>query len=367
MSWLSPIINPLVLGRFRDRPGPFDPAQVKSILVVRNDNIGDVLCTTPAIQALRDAFPQAHLAALVCTLSQSAIEGHPALDELFVYPKAKHRHYGKVESFKRMAAMLAQVRRRRFDLAVAFRDSFSNSQAWLTYASGARWRLGPEARGRKKRWGFYYNLAAPWPPKKDHEVLRCMSLLRHIGLDSPPGRLYLKVPEESRAKVAELFATCALDPARPPVVLTITRCAYRPECTWPDAKYRRLAGELAKRPGGVVITHAPGDEAWVGAILKGLEPKPSVFCSPSLKDFAAMIAAGRVFITPEGGPMHFAAAVHKPQVVLWSSTPLYNWRPWGVDCQILGATGPIEPIEVEEVLAALERLEQGRKPGEAIP
>ena len=80
-----------------------------------------------------------------------------------------------------------------------------------------------------------------------------------------------------------------------------------------------------------------------------------------------MIAAGRAFSTPEGGPMHFAAAVHKPQVVLWSSTPLYNWRPWGVDCQVLGATGPIEPIEVEEVLAALERLEQGRKPGETIP
>lgn len=360
-------MNPLVLGRLRDRPGPFDPSLVKSILVVRNDNIGDVLCTTPAIQALRQAFPRAHIAALVCTLSQAAIEGHPALDELFVYPKAKHRHYGTVESLSRMARMLGRVRRRRFDLAVAFRDSFSNSQAWLTYASGARWRLGPEVRGKKKRLGFYYNLAAPWPPAQDHEVLRCMSLLRHIGLDSPPGRLYLKVPEDSRAKVAELFATYALDPGRPPVVLNVTRWAYRPECTWPGDKYRRLAQELSRRPGGVVITHAPGDEPWVREILAGLEPTVPVFCSPSLKDFAAMIAAGRAFITPEGGPMHFAAAVHKPLVVMWSSTPLCNWRPWGVPCQVLGAAGPIEPIEVDEVLAALERLDQGDSPGKTSP
>ena len=115
-----------------------------------------------------------------------------------------------------MAAMLREVRRRRFDLAVAFRDSFSNSQAWLAYASGARWRLGPEARGKKKRWGFYYNLPAPWPPHQDHEVLRCMSLLGHIGLDSPPGKLYLKVPEDSRAKVAKLFATYAIGPCWSP-------------------------------------------------------------------------------------------------------------------------------------------------------
>lgn len=93
-------------------------------------------------------------------------------------------------------------------------------------------------------------------------------------------------------------------------------------------------------PRGVVITHAPGHEAWIESILQGLEPKPPVFCSPSLKDFAAMIAAGRVFITPEGGPMHFAAAVHKPQVVLWSSTPLYNWRPWGWKAKYWGPPAP---------------------------
>ena len=349
-------MNPLVLGRLDDRPGPLDLGRVRSILVVRNDNIGDVLCTTPAIQALRDAFPRAHLAAMVCTLSREAIEGHPALDELFVYPKAKHRDYGTMESLRRMAAEIKKARARRFDLAVAFRDSFSTSQAWLAYASGARWRLGPEARGKRRRWGFYYNLPAPWPSSQDHEVLRCMSLLGRLGLDSPAQRLYLEIPQASRDKVHDFLRECGLDPARPPLVLNITRWAYRPECTWPDHKYRALAQALASRPGGLIVTHAPGDKEWVSGILSGLESRPPVFCSPSLKDFAAAIAAGRAFITAEGGPMHFAAAVHRPMVVMWSSTPLCNWRPWGVPCEVLGATGPIEPITVEQVLAALNRL-----------
>ncbi|MEW5913881.1 MAG: glycosyltransferase family 9 protein [Thermodesulfobacteriota bacterium] len=356
MVLLPAIYNLALLGRLRDAPGPFDPKAVHKILVVRNDNIGDVLCTTPALDALRAAFPQAHIAALVCSLTQEVIEGHRALDELFVYPKAKHRQYGAVESYCRLLAVLRRIRRRRFDLAICPRDSFSSSQAWLAYASGARWRLGPRAQGAKQRWGFFYNLPAEWPPRDQHEVLRCFHLLSHIGLDSPDKRLYLKVPDESRAKVSEFLASCGLDSEPGPVVLNITRWAYRPECSWPEGKYRALAQALAGRPGRVVVTHAPGDRAWVEGILAGLQPAVPTFCSPSLKDFAACLARARAVISAEGGPMHLVAAMNKPLVVMWSSTPLSVWRPWGIPCQVLGATGPIEGISVEEVLAALDRL-----------
>ncbi len=356
MSLLASTYNLGLLGRLRDDPGPFDPAAVRKILVVRNDNIGDVLCTTPSLDILRQAFPQAHIAALVCTLAQDALEGHRALDELFVYPKAKHKHYGTLESHRRLLAVLRRIRRRGFDLAVCPRNGFFTSQAWLAYAAAARWRLGPEAKGDKRRWGFYYNLPAPWPRPEDHEVLRSAHLLRYIGLDSEPKGLYLNIPRESRAKVLKFKATFGLNQDPAPVVLNITRWEYRPECLWPGPKYRQLAERLARMPGGVVVTHAPGDKEWVAGLLEGLEPRVPVFWSKSLKDFAACIEGGRAFITAEGGPMHFAAALQKPLVVMWSSTPLSNWRPWQVPCEVLGATGPIEPIGVEEVLVALERL-----------
>jgi lipopolysaccharide heptosyltransferase III len=356
VSFLASIYSLGLLGRLHDEPGPYDPAAVKKILVVRNDNIGDVLCTTPSLDILRQAFPKAYIGALVCSLAQEAIEGHRALDEVFVYPKAKHRHYGFVDSHWRLLTVLRRIRQRRFDLAISPRNGFFTSQAWLAYASGARWRLGPEAKGDKKRWGFFYNLPAPWPRPDDHEVLRSAHLLQHIGLDSPPQRLYLNIPEESRAKALKFLATFGLSQEPAPVVLNITRWAYRPECLWPGDKYRRLAQGLAQMPGGVVVTHAPGDREWVAGLLEGLEPRVPVFWSKSLKDFAACIGSGRAFITAEGGPMHFAAALHKPIVVMWSSTPLGNWRPWQVPCEVLGATGAIEGIGVDEVLAALGRL-----------
>jgi len=50
------------------------------ILVVRRDNIGDLVCTTPLIDALRARHPGAHLAALVTTYNAAVLARNPALD-----------------------------------------------------------------------------------------------------------------------------------------------------------------------------------------------------------------------------------------------------------------------------------------------
>jgi heptosyltransferase-3 len=65
--------------------GPvFEPSYIRGILVVRNENVGDVLCCTPAIRALQKAFPRAYLAARVVRYSRDAITGNPDLDEVSI-------------------------------------------------------------------------------------------------------------------------------------------------------------------------------------------------------------------------------------------------------------------------------------------
>ena len=323
---------------------------------MRNDNIGDVICTTPALDALRRAFPSAHIAALVCTLAQEAVEGHRALDALHVYPKAKHKHYGALESHLRLARTLARVRRERFDLVLAFRADFSTSQAWLAYASRGRWRAGPRAMGKRARWGFYYNLPVDHPPAGLHEVERCFHLLHALGLDTGRERLYLGIPPRAAARVDGFWQEAGLGSNPAPVAVNITRWAYRPDRLWPEERYRRLVQELAARPGGVLVTHAPADQAWVAELLAGLTPQPPVFWSPSLKEFAAVAARARVMVTAEGGPMHLAAAAGARLVVLWGRTPLATWRPWMTEHRILGGAGSVEAVSVEQVLEAVAGL-----------
>src|SRR5260221_14123407 len=66
------------------------PAKPK-ILVIRRDNIGDLILTTPLIHALRRRFPKAWIGALVNSYNARVLEGNADLDEVFIYTKAKHR------------------------------------------------------------------------------------------------------------------------------------------------------------------------------------------------------------------------------------------------------------------------------------
>ena len=95
MSWISRGLEcVLEVGLQWRRPGatpPFTPDRVRRILVVRKDDIGDVLCTTPAPRALHRAFPGAHLTILVAEHCRAAVERNPDLDEVLTYAKAKHR------------------------------------------------------------------------------------------------------------------------------------------------------------------------------------------------------------------------------------------------------------------------------------
>ncbi|CAO0823268.1 Glycosyltransferase family 9 protein [Desulfarculales bacterium] len=364
MSLLVTLYNLAVLGRLREDPGPFDPVQVRKILVVRNDNIGDVICTTPALDALRQAFPRAEIAAVVCTLAQEALSGHRALDRLWTYPKAKHRQHGLLRSLVRLGRVLLEVRQERFDLVIAPRASFSTSQGWIAYASRARWRLGLRVLGKRSRWGFFYNLTAAPPGPDLHEVERCFHLLNHIRVDSGDKRLYLKVPEAAAGRAQSFLAAHGLDDQPGPLVVNITRWAYRPDRLWPAERYRVLVEELAARPGGVVVTHAPADRQWVSGLLDGL--KVPVYRSASLQEFAALLARGRALITAEGGPMHLAAALGRPLVVMWGHTPQKVWYPWRVAHIIVGGGAPVSAISPGQVLAALDDL-LASLPGQSGP
>ena len=71
-----------------------EPLMLKSIILIRRDNIGDLVCTTPAIRALRLTYPEIKIALLVNSYNADAVIGNPDIDEIFVYEKGKHRRKG---------------------------------------------------------------------------------------------------------------------------------------------------------------------------------------------------------------------------------------------------------------------------------
>ena len=87
------------------------------LLVIRRDNIGDLVCTIPLLQALRRQLPQARVDCLVTRYNQAVLHNHPDVDALHAYTKAKHRAAGEsvVGIYWQRLRSVAALRRQGYD------------------------------------------------------------------------------------------------------------------------------------------------------------------------------------------------------------------------------------------------------------
>src|SRR5512136_1338971 len=95
-----------------------DPAAVKRILVVRTDAIGDLLLATPALAALRQKFPQAHIAVLVRTYNQFVLKNNPDVDELIIDDLYDLFHFGHKVPRRRYFEWADRLRAMKFDVMI---------------------------------------------------------------------------------------------------------------------------------------------------------------------------------------------------------------------------------------------------------
>jgi ADP-heptose:LPS heptosyltransferase len=349
---LAALYNVIFQGRLSDNPGPFDPAQVKKILVVRNDNIGDVICSTPAIVSLRKLFPAARIAALVCTLSQDVLQQHPMLDDLYVYPKAKHRYrgYGRLKSWWILGQTLRAIRRENFDLALSLRSDFSPSLAWLVYASRARWKAGPKAK--RGRMGFFYNTPLPWPKTAGHEAQRVLALLAALGLAPEEEKLCIALPRAADDRARRFIREHEV--GANPVVVNVGYWPYTPARNWMAENYCELLCFLHQAPLPLVVTHGPGQADWVKEnILQRLSFAVPVFYSGHLLDLAALLAHSRLCVTVDGGPMHVAAAAATRLLAFIEAKASPRWYPWKVEHSLIHYENNVNEISPGQVRAAL--------------
>lgn len=145
------------------------------ILVIRRDNIGDLVCTTPLLAALKDRFPAATLHVLANSYTAEVLRGHPAVDEVFGYVKAKHRMAGTslIRLYADRAALLWKLNRERYDyVLVAEPRCARGCSSWRAFSrratsspspspavvarSGSTWPCptGPRAPCTKSRTSF---------------------------------------------------------------------------------------------------------------------------------------------------------------------------------------------------------------------
>ncbi len=163
------------------------------ILLVRLRLIGDVVFTTPAVTAIRDAFPEAEITYLVEPAAAPVVQGHPGIDVVKVVPHLR--------GWRRIAADLAlarELRRARFDLVVDFHGGPRAS--FLTWATGAPRRVGYAVKGRS--WMYTEVVPRPADLRPRHSVENQWDLLPHLGrpIAAAPDRVRHRVRMEETAE-----------------------------------------------------------------------------------------------------------------------------------------------------------------------
>ena len=310
-----------------------DWRNVRRLLCVRLDSIGDVLMTSPAIRAFRDTLG-CRVSLLTSAAGAAAARLVPEIDEAieFAAPWMKAAGDGASADF----AMIERLRAGRFDAAAIF-TVYSQSPlpaAYLCHLAGIPLRLAHCHENP-------YRLLSDWVPDPEpqqrvrHEVRRQLDLAAAVGCATADSRLSFRVPDAARRKIQELIENSS----RPLVV--VHPGASAASRRYPPESYAAAIDLLIDQTGCEAVF--TGD-AWEGELVATVRqamraPSRSLVGCLDLAELGALIGEADLLVSNNTGPAHVAAALGTPVVDLYALTNPQH-TPWQVPSRVLNHDVP---------------------------
>jgi heptosyltransferase II len=298
----------------------------KKILVVQPNWVGDAVMATPTLRAIRELYPDAHIAYLMRRYVKPVYTGMPWADQLITYRTGKsHSKTGKG-----LIDLARRLRAGRFDTAILLPNSFKS--ALLCKMARIPQILGYDRDGR----GFL--LSDRLLPVKDKGkfvplpiIKYYLGLARYLGSQNGDLRMQLFVTESERSQAAHVLTQCGLEPdvERPaargdaPLVILNPGAQYGAAKCWPAEYFAELSDRLIEEHGAtVLISAAPKEKSIVDAIQRqtrraAIDLSNKGLTLGALKE---VVRRADLMITNDTGPRHIAAAFDVPVVTIFGPT-----------------------------------------------
>lgn len=287
------------------------------VVVFRALQLGDMLAAVPALRAVRAWRPEAHLTLVGLPWAAELFSRFDWIDEFLAFP-GHPLLPERMADDEALSAFFAQVRMRRFDLAIQLHGSGSITNA-IVAALGARETAGfhpastanPDPR-RYVQW-----------PEHGSEVDRLLRLPHHLGAPAVPTALDFPLRDDDHARLAALW--CA--PADRPVVV-VHPGARLPSRRWPAQRFAAVAGALRDLGCEIVLT---GSSAESDVLRRFRAHAPSGVVDlaerTDLGTLAALIDRAALLVCNDTGVSHIAAARGTPSVVVSCGADPSRWAP----------------------------------------
>ena len=315
-----------LLGGFQSRAavGHQNPQR---ILLIQLSAIGDTILTIPTIRAIRDRFPNAHLAMVASSINLQYLEGCPYIDQ-----HIPCRLEEVMKSPWNLIGFIMALRHQKFDWVIDF-EHWTRFSTLIAYGSGASRRIGFRAAGQHRHY-LFTDVVEHVPGQ--HEVVNFLKIAGLLGCPTRETDLEVWLKRKDWDWAREFFNEMGIDPNRP--VIAIHPEAGRhgePRRRFPQDRLVSVADELAERYNAqIILTGAPSEVELSQQIASQTRSSCVVAAGKTqINQLAALFANADFVICGNCGPMHLAAAAGTPVVALHGPTKPSQWGPWGVDIQ----------------------------------
>ena len=293
-----------------------------NILIVKLSAIGDVIHALPVSRAIKETFPEAKVTWAVEPPAYDILAGNPCVDEILIFEKKKFKTFGGFS--ENFLPMRKKLREGRYDIALDL-QGLAKSAA-LAYFSGAPKRFGT---ADMREMSSLVSKPVAGPNAKGHIVERYLDVARAIGCRVHEVEFPMEIPERDEESAKEELSQSGVPEGATYAVLAVG--ANWPNKRWPASYYSLLSDWLfGQKIIPVLVGGGPVDENIAAYIeTEAKIPPVSIIGKTSLKELAAVIRGARLVIGGDTGPVHLAAGLRRPTVMLMGPTDANRNGPYG--------------------------------------
>lgn len=346
----------------------FNKKQINRILILRLDEIGDVVMTTPFIRELRRNFPKAEITLIVKSQIYNLVELCPYVDKILTFNRYSGRFSFIINIFKAYNFSKKNLQKEQFDLCIIPRwDTDVYGASYLAYFSKAKRRIAYsecvsaiKSVENKGFDAFFTDVITK--TEHLHEVERNLDVLRFLNMSIKNDRLELWNERNIISTLAkEDIKTLKF------VVVTSTSSEFK---EWNINNYIDVINRITGRFSVDVILLGSGERAQCQAKILGKNCciKCNLVNKTTLRESLSILKESDLYLGGDTGPTHLAAVAGIKGIALYADN--YNEKNYGYNCperfgpwkSNIEAMSPLKgqcgvnQITVEAVFKELEKI-----------
>jgi ADP-heptose:LPS heptosyltransferase len=369
------------------------PSEIRRILIIQLGDIGDVVWSLPAFQAVREAYPGATIAVLLREGNGALLAADISPPEIFEVRKGPGRVFG---DFSAPLRLVRALRRKRFDLVFDLRGD--ERGGYMAFLTGAPVRAAQYYQGlswlRNRLFTHLATLSSSGGHPKEGAAASSLDILKAFGIEAVTVVPQLRLSDDVRLHTEKLlvgegilpttettrggmsaYSPAGASPYGWVTVNPFSRWAYK---EWSPEKWVRIIDWFRQEFGiAAVIVGSPAERRRAGELAGGcLGRVYNLAGRTTLAELAGVLERSRLHVGVDSAAPHIAAAVGTPTVTLYGPSDWRYWAPPGdrhrvavsdmdcVPCHQKGCEGGgvsrcLNNLKVERVQAVLREVLSG--------